>query len=950
VSALTLPCPAGADPLVDPHRISAARRLLVEVPGPAAFDRLSALAARLVGADHAKVTLFTDHDVVVGGYGLPPGVIGGPALLTGALSAITVRLGRPLNLAAAAQDERVVDLPAVTSGQVAAYLGAPLVAASGHVVGVLAVYDPVPRAWSADAAELLEQLATSVVAELELSAAQSAVGASLARLEVALEASSVGIWERDLRTGTVYWDERCAAIFGLDGAVELTSMERLLSHIHPDDHAAVQDAMQVALAERGEYAVESRVLRVGGDVRWTVSRGRVVTDSRGEPVRVLGTTVDVTEARDMAERRLSSLQRTTAIAEVAAALANATRIDQLAHITLRGAEVLGAETGALAVFDPASGTLNLHMGRRLMDVVEVAAAEVGVEVPADGVEIPLDDELPTQWVARHGEPVLLPDPETAAARFPRMAEMTRLLNAHALAALPLRVEGRLLGTFVAVWNTEHPFDDDDVEVLEALTAQIALSVSRLQADMERNAAVAEMAAANARLQLLADTGRVLSGTLDIDEQISRLTELVVPALGDWCWLFVTDEHSRLRQMAAAHSDPARTPELEDYVRAMLAELTDQSGTAGVVRTGRPMVLPTIEPAFVERALPGKEARQRLARLAPSSGIVVPLAAGGRTLGALGLFNGGGRALQTQAELETALEIGRRAGLALQQARLFGQQRQLAETLQRSLLTAPPAPDHCEIVVRYVPAAAGAEIGGDWYDAFVQPDGATMLVIGDVVGHDSRAAAAMGQLRGLLRGIGHHTGGTPAEVLTGLDQSARGLDLDTMATALVARLEQDDPEMRVGTTRVRWATAGHPPPVLVAPDGSVTLLDGDAPDLLLGVDAATPRVDRVATIERGGTLLLYTDGLVERRDRDLDAGIDELVRVVGELAELSLHDMCDRLLTRMYLPDTEDDVALLAVRLHPQDAPRPPEAGPQRVPPGIEPAPAVIEVPEPHPTR
>ena len=945
MSALALSCPADADPLVDPHRISAARRLLLEVPGPAAFDRLSALAARLVGADHAKVTLFTDHDVVVGGYGLPPGVVGGPALLTGALSAITVRQARPLNLPAAAQDERVVDLPAVTSGQVAAYLGAPLVAASGHVVGVLAVYDPVPRAWSADAAELLEQLARSVVTELELSAAQSAVGASLARLEVALEASSVGIWERDLRTGTVYWDERCAAIFGLDGAVELTSMERVLSHVHPDDHAAVQEAMLVALAERGEYAVESRVLRVGGDVRWTVSRGRVVTDSHGEPIRVLGTTVDVTDARDLAERRLSSLQRTTAIAEVAATLASATRIDQLAQITLRGAEALGAESGALAVFDPDS-VLRVHMGSRLKDIVEVAAAEVGVEAPPDGVEIALDDSLPTQWVARHGERVLLPDPETAAARFPRMEEISRLLNAQALAALPLRVEGRLLGSFVAVWNTPHPFGDDDVEVLEALTAQIALSVSRLQADAERNAAVAEMAAANARLQLLADTGRVLSGTLDIDEQISRLTELVVPALGDWCWLFVTDEHSRLRQMAAAHSDPARTAEVGDYVRAMLAELTEESGTAGVVRTGRPLVLPTIEPAFVERALPGKEARERLARLAPTSGIVVPLVAGGRTLGALGLFNGGGRDLQTEAELETALEIGRRAGLALQQARLFGQQRQLAETLQRSLLTAPPAPDHCEIAVRYVPAAAGAEIGGDWYDAFVQHEGATVLVIGDVVGHDSRAAAAMGQLRGLLRGIGHHTGGTPAEVLTGLDLSARGLDLDTMATALIARLEQDDPELVTGHTRVRWSTAGHPPPLVLAPDGTVSLLDGDPPDLLLGVDPATPRVDRVATIERGGTLLLYTDGLVERRDRDLDAGIDELRRVLGELAELPLQELCDQLLTRMYLPDTEDDVALLAVRLHPQDAPRPPEAGPQRVPPGIEPAPEVIELPEP----
>ena len=98
---------------------------------------------------------------------------------------------------------------------------------------------------------------------------------------------------------------------------------------------------------------------------------------------------------------------------------------------------------------------------------------------------------------------------------------------------------------------------------------------------------------------------------------------------------------------------------------------------------------------------------------------------------------------------------------------------------------------------------------------------------------------------------------------------------------------------------------------------------------------------MAAIDAGGTLLLYTDGLVERRDRDLDAGMEELREVVQELAGLPLQELCDRLLQRMFLPDTEDDVALLAVRAHPQDAPRPAEAGPQRVPPGIEPAPDVV---------
>jgi hypothetical protein len=177
------------------------------------------------------------------------------------------------------------------------------------------------------------------------------------------------------------------------------------------------------------------------------------------------------------------------------------------------------------------------------------------------------------------------------------------------------------------------------------------------------------------------------------------------------------------------------------------------------------------------------------------------------------------------------------------------------------------------------------------------------------------------------------------VLTQLDRAVHGLGLDTMATALVARLEQEDADLRADVTRLRWSSAGHPPPVLLLPDGRVQVLD-ELPDLLLGVDPSAARRDRVAVLPAGSTVLLYTDGLVERRDRDLDAGTAELVAVLAEYAALPLADLCDRVLERLFLPDAEDDVALLAVRLHSQARPRPPEAGPQLLPPGIPPAPAV----------
>jgi serine phosphatase RsbU (regulator of sigma subunit) len=287
-----------------------------------------------------------------------------------------------------------------------------------------------------------------------------------------------------------------------------------------------------------------------------------------------------------------------------------------------------------------------------------------------------------------------------------------------------------------------------------------------------------------------------------------------------------------------------------------------------------------------------------------------------------------------------VEIGRRAGLALHHARLYAQQRDLAVALQRSMLTEPPQPDHSRIVVRYVPAAAGAEIGGDWYDAFIQDGGATVVAIGDVVGHDTRAAAAMGQVRGLLRGIAYSSGGSPAEVLTGLDRAVQGLALDTMATALVARLEQDEADVRAGNTRLRYSSAGHPPPAVLTPDGKAYLLDEEPTELLLGVSPDSERREHVAVLDRGATVLLYTDGLVERRDRDIDAGTAELVAVLQDCADLTLDQLCDRVLERLFLSDAEDDVAMLAVRVFPQDEPRPDEAGRQQVPPTLEPSPAV----------
>lgn len=252
---------------------------------------------------------------------------------------------------------------------------------------------------------------------------------------------------------------------------------------------------------------------------------------------------------------------------------------------------------------------------------------------------------------------------------------------------------------------------------------------------------------------------------------------------------------------------------------------------------------------------------------------------------------------------------------------------VAETLQRAMLTDLPAAEDLELHARYVPAADTEQVGGDWYDAVLLPDGATALVIGDVVGHDIAAAAQMGELRAMARGAAWTLEGPPSQVLARVDAAVVGLGLGTLATCLLARVEPAPAGAAEGPRRLRWSSAGHPPPLLVAADGSATYLPG-ASDLLLGVAPATARRDHEADLPPGSTLLLCTDGLVERRDRPLAAGLEALRRSAAAHAHLELTDLVDALLQELVHADTSardprtsDDVAVLAVRLPPRDRDR-----------------------------
>jgi serine phosphatase RsbU (regulator of sigma subunit) len=264
-----------------------------------------------------------------------------------------------------------------------------------------------------------------------------------------------------------------------------------------------------------------------------------------------------------------------------------------------------------------------------------------------------------------------------------------------------------------------------------------------------------------------------------------------------------------------------------------------------------------------------------------------------------------------AQLAQALE---RIRATEAQRAAIAEAQQFSEVLQRSMLSRPASSNGFDVAVRYQPAAAKAQIGGDWYDAFVTADGSTVLVVGDVNGHDQSAAALMGQIRNLLRGLAYDSEHTPAEVLTRLDAAMQGLGLDTLATAVLARVEECGDVGDVGGRRLRWTNAGHPPPVLRSPDGTVHVLDSEGPsELLLGLDAGTRRSDSLTGLPVGSTLVLYTDGLVERRSAGLDQGVARLVETVRLAGDAAADDVAETILQELGPTSREDDVALLVLR-------------------------------------
>jgi PAS domain S-box-containing protein len=439
-----------------------------------------------------------------------------------------------------------------------------------------------------------------------------------------------------------------------------------------------------------------------------------------------------------------------------------------------------------------------------------------------------------------------------------------------------------------------------------LTARQRAEQERAELLIRERAARAEAEGARERLAILMRAGALAAATRDRDEMLEQLAQLVVPSLADYCVVFLPTDDGMLWASALTHTDPGRAKMLahlrEHPISPAGPLLPQRAYTTGTTQLSRDVAAEM--PAWA-RAEPDTINIVKL--MHPQSAISTPLLASQGLLGVIVLGRGAGRPRFAASDVEMVEELARRLAVGLANADTFAREHAIAETLQRSLLpgTLPQIPG-VDLAVRYLPATEGADVGGDWYDAFPLAGGRVGLVTGDVAGHNIASASIMGQVRSLLRGYAIDNP-DPGRVLWRTNTALAQLLPDVLASVVYAVL---DP----ATGDFTYANAGHPPPLLTTGPGQAEYLDGTV-GTMLGACTDASFTTGHRRLSPGAALLCYTDGLVEDRRRDISEGLTVLSETLQLSSPGSAEQTCATVQAALLgTARRDDDVCLLTARL------------------------------------
>ena len=567
------------------------------------------------------------------------------------------------------------------------------------------------------------------------------------------------------------------------------------------------------------------------------------------------------------------------------ALSQAETVDELARVIAEaGATSAGAEFANIAVVNAGVGrlsTANLYHASSLAD-----------EIAQRYVVIPLDDSTPLGTVMRSGGEVWLRSLSDIETRYPSLLKDTAAAGLAATASLALHGrDRRVIGAMGVAWAQAQAFTDaqkDEVRVVARLAADALGRAQMLEAERS----------SRERAERLQRTMTALVASASLEEVTAAVFRHGLPPFGA--------SAARLALIDQQHPELLVTLDAVGLPESVLAELDTlavsvPSPSREAAATSAFVYLPTRE----DLAARYPDAYNVLVRSGHQAWIALPLRSSGRTLGVLTLAFPGSHPLDDDRDHIILTALGSAVADAISRAIQHDTDRDLVMSVQRSLLP-KTLPEHPRVLLdaRYVPAETRYGIGGDWYDAVLLPGGRILLIVGDIAGHGLNAAIAMGQMRSAARALGPDHG--PAALLDALDRFAASAPDMLSATAAVAVIDHAE-------RTLRYCLGGHPPLLLRGPDGIVIALD-EARGPLVGF-GATDRPEQVITYLPGGYLMLFTDGLVERRDEVIDTGFAWLSAAFAAASALDPGSLCEVLIGQS-LPRTgrEDDMAILCAFL------------------------------------
>jgi PAS domain S-box-containing protein len=448
------------------------------------------------------------------------------------------------------------------------------------------------------------------------------------------------------------------------------------------------------------------------------------------------------------------------------------------------------------------------------------------------------------------------------------------------------------------WNqvSISPVLDGDGNLVNFVGVQSDVT-ARVDAEHARELALASERRARARLALLADVGDAVT-QMDPQHALRRLTEVITKGSATWCVALEVDDEVRV--VAASGVSPSRLgrfrlpaagngPDpLADLATGRSRDRFERDADAPPPATG------TLT-AWMQAQLDADEA----------TGPWVALATPGRREVRGMLVLGVPHLPMDREESDLLFQVARRTGLSLDNAWLYAREHLVAETLQRSMLPEVVDVPGLDLWSFYAPGVEHAQVGGDWYDVLRVDEDTVGLVIGDVVGHDIEAASAMGQLRSVVRAYSAD-GDDPGAVLMRVDQLVGGMRITRSASLVYATLSR----LGESTWEMSWSRAGHLPPIVVRDGRAEALMDGGGP--MIGMSAEA-RGHEERDLGPGDVLVLYTDGLIERRSRPLRAGLQRLLEVCEELDVSDAAGIGERLLAELG-EQPEDDIAIVVLRV------------------------------------